>query len=64
MSHEAMRKLIATTCFFVIVASGLFIVTQSIKLYSDYQVAQASSLGKTIADHDRLLKQLQKLQGR
>jgi hypothetical protein len=56
-----MRKLIATTCLFVIVASGLFIATQAARLYADYQQEQASTLDRKVADQQRLLDRLERL---
>ena len=64
MSDDALRALVATTCVFVIVASGLFITTSAVRLYNEQQQAQSDTLNRNLAEHDRLLKQLQRLQGR
>lgn len=60
MTDDALKRLIATACFFVIVASGLFIATEATTLYSAYQANQSASLDKALADHKRLTDLLER----
>jgi hypothetical protein len=60
MTDEALKRLIAIACLFVIAASGLFIATQASAIYAAYQAGQTASLDKALADQKRLTDLLER----
>lgn len=53
MSDSALKNLVAATCVVIIAAIGWFAL-------QSYQQSQSSSLDASLAQHDRLLKEVQR----
>lgn len=53
MTDIALRRLVATACVFIIVALGLFIATETYKMYGS-----SDALDRQLSEHQRLVDQL------
>ena len=60
MSDATLRGLLATAAVFVIVAAAVFLAVQGSSMYNSYQNEQSASLDRDLAQHNMLIKQLER----